>query len=156
MMVKAEGFQIEGGLKSLGTSFGFEQADVLGFLAERTDEMIESYIDFNLIWDTLFGLIYGLMYVVWMSVLFKRSSEKWGYLNLLPLAQVIFDWLENYELASLASQYLAEGTVSSSKANLASIASMTKWTCSGLTYTLIIIGLGFMVARSVTKKRQPL
>jgi hypothetical protein len=38
--------------------------------------MVDAYINFNRIWDTLFGLIYGLIYVVWLSVLFKSFSIK--------------------------------------------------------------------------------
>ena len=65
MMGKAEGFKlIDEDMKSLGTQFGFGHVDTIVFLAARTDEMIKEYINFNKVWDTLFGLIYGLMYVV--------------------------------------------------------------------------------------------
>ena len=58
-------------VKSLGTSLGFGQAEIFAFLSERSDQMIAAYINFNQVWDTLFGLIYGVMYVVWVSLLFK-------------------------------------------------------------------------------------
>ena len=63
-------------IKSLGMKLGFDQADIVVFLNVRTDAMVDAYINFNRIWDTLFGLIYGLMYVVWLSVLFKPFSKK--------------------------------------------------------------------------------
>ena len=95
MMGKAAGFGlVDGDMKSLGTSFGFGHADITVFLAARTDEMTKAYINFNKVWDTLFGLIYGLMYVVWTSVLFKPFVQKFGYLNLFPFAQVLFDWFK--------------------------------------------------------------
>lgn len=152
MMVKAEGFELaDGSLKSLGASFGFDQADIIAFLSARTDEMINAYTNFNQFWDTLFGLTYGLMYVVWVSVLFKPFSQKVGRLNLFPIAQVLFDWLENYQLVLLANQYLIDGMISSSNAQLASIFSMTKWACSGLTFMLILIGISLNIARVVRK-----
>ena len=62
MMGKAAGFELaDGNMKSLGTSFGFNHADIVSFLAARTDEMINAYINFNKVWDTLFGLIYGCL-----------------------------------------------------------------------------------------------
>jgi hypothetical protein len=154
MIDKAAGFELaDSNIKSLGTSFGFNQADIMVFLTTRTDEMIKAYINFNQVWDTLFGITYGLMYVVWVSVLFKPFSQKAGSLNLFPLAQVLFDWLENYELASLANQYLADGVISSSNAQLASAFSMIKWACSGLTYALILVGIILVIARAIMNKK---
>ena len=139
-------------IKSLGTSFGFNLEDIIGFLAARTNEMIKSYINFNQVWDMLFGLIYGLMYVVWVSVLFKPLSQKAGRLNLVPFLQVIFDWLENYQLVLLSKQYLADGMISMSNAQLASVFSVIKWGCSGLTYILIFTGIVLMVMRVLLNK----
>ena len=155
LMVKSTGFELsDGNIKSLGTSFGFDKADIVLFLATRTKEMIEAYINFNQIWDTVFGLIYGLMYVVWVSVLFKPFSKKVGVLNLFPFIQVLFDWLENYTLAAVANQYLADGVFSSVNAKLASIFSIFKWVCSGLTLTLIVIGAILMIAQAIKNKGQ--
>ena len=155
MMSKSTGFELsDSNIKSLGTSFGFDKADIVLFLATRTKEMIEAYINFNQIWDTVFGLIYGLMYVVWVSVLFKPFSKKVGVLNLFPFIQVLFDWLENYTLAAVANQYLADGVFSSVNAKLASIFSIFKWVCSGLTLTLILIGAILMIAQAIKNKRQ--
>ena len=155
MMGKAEGFELaDGNMKSLGTSFGFNHADIIAFLAARTDEMINAYINFNKVWDTLFGLIYGLMYVVWMSVLFKPYAQKVGFLNLLPFAQVLFDWLENYALASLANQYLIDGLISSPIAKLASVFCMFKWVCSGFTFMLILVGIILMIAQAIKNRKQ--
>jgi hypothetical protein len=155
MMSKSTGFELsDGNIKSLGTSIGFDEAEIILFFAARTREMIEAYISFNQIWDTLFGLIYGLMYVIWVSVLFKSFSHKAGILNLFPFIQVLFDWLENYTLAALAHQYLADGVFSSVNAKLASIFSIFKWVFSGLTLTLILIGGILMIAQAIKNKRQ--
>ncbi len=141
-------------VKSLGTSLGFGPAEILVFLAERSDQMISAYINFNQVWDTLFGLIYGVMYVAWVSVLFKPYSQKVGVLNLLPFGQVIFDWLENFALAALSNQYLADGTISSSTAQLASIFSTTKWVFSLLVYLVILVGIVVRIVRAVKRRSQ--
>ena len=141
-------------VRSLGTSLGFGQAEILAFFAERSDRMIDAYISFNQIWDTLFGLIYGLMYVIWVSVLFKPYSQRFGVLNLLPFGQVVFDWLENYALAELSSQFLADGAISSSTALIASTASAIKWAFSLLVYLVILVGIVMRISRAVKRRRQ--
>ena len=133
-------------IRSLGTSLGFGQAEILAFLAERSADQIAAYITFNQVWDTLFGVIYGVMYVVWASLLLKPYSQKVGILNLLPFGQVLFDWVENFGVSSLASQYLADGTISSTTAQLASTASSIKWAFALLVYGVILVGI---IARTV-------
>lgn len=139
-------------VKSLGTSLGFGQTEILAFLSERSNQMISAYIVFNQVWDTLFGLIYGVMYVVWVSVLFKPYSQKVGILNLLPFGQVIFDWVENFSLSALSSQYLADGTVSSSIALLASTSSAIKWGFSLLVYLVIVVGIVIRIAGALKQR----
>jgi hypothetical protein len=141
-------------VRSLGTSLGFGQAEILAFLTERSDQMISAYINFNLVWDNLFGLIYGIMYVVWVSVLFKPYSQRFGILNLLPFGQVIFDWLENACLAALSNQYLADGTVSSSTALLASTFSTIKWVFSLLVYLVILAGIVIRIRMALKRRSQ--
>ena len=153
MMGKGAAFEVaDSNMRSLGTSFGFDQADIHAFLYARSKEMITAYITFNQVWDVLFGVIYGLMYVVWVSVLLKPLSHKVGGLNLVPFLQVLFDWLENYQLALLANQYLNDGMISPADAQLASVFSMFKWACASLTYTLILIGIILMIRRAVKRK----
>ena len=153
MMGKGAAFELADiNMRSLGTSFGFDQADIHAFLSARSKEMITAYITFNQVWDVLFGVIYGLMYVVWVSVLLKPLSHKVGGLNLVPFLQVLFDWLENYQLALLAHQYLNDGMISPANAKLASVFSMFKWACASLTYTLILIGIILMIRRAVKRK----
>ena len=153
MMGKGAAFELaDSNMRSLGTSFGFDQADIHAFLSARSKEMITAYITFNQVWDVLFGVIYGLMYVVWVSVLLKPLSHKVGGLNLVPFLQVLFDWLENYQLALLAHQYLNDGMISPANAKLASVFSMLKWACASLTYILILIGIILMIRRAVKRK----
>ena len=141
-------------IRSLGTSLGFGQAEVLAFLAERSAEQISAYITFSQVWDSLFGVIYGVMYVVWVSLLFKPYSLKVGLLNLLPFGQVLFDWLENFSLAALSKQYLADGTISSSTALIASTSSSIKWVFSLLVYGVILVGIVMRIVGALKRRSQ--
>ena len=150
---KGKAFEVaNSSINSLGTSLGFGQVEILAFLAERSDQMINAYINFNQVWDSLFALIYGVMYVAWVSILFRPYSKKVGVLNLLPIAQVLFDWLENFSLATLSKQYLADGTISSSTALIASTSSSVKWVFSLLVYGVILVGAVMRIAGALKKR----
>jgi hypothetical protein len=128
---------------------GFGQAEILAFFAERSVQQISAYITFNQVWDSLYGVIYGVMYVAWVSVLLKPYSQKVGMLNLLPFGQVLFDWVENFGVSSLASQYLADGTIASSTALIASTSSSIKWAFALLVYGVILVGIVVRIARAL-------
>ena len=154
MTRQAIGFEIpNSNIKSLGMTFGFKESDIMAFFQARTDKMISAYIKFNLIWDTLFALIYGVMYTVWISVLLKGSAGKFGMLNLIPFLQVIFDWSENYSLGFLAQQYLMNGTITPYIEKLSSYFVMIKWMFSGLTYLGIILGIVLLFVRLFKKNK---
>lgn len=147
-------FEVEGGnVKSLGTSLGFGVNEVTGFFTERSDQMITSYINFNQVWDFIFAIIYGFMYVIWLSVMYKPYSHRFWLLNLVPLIQVIFDWVENFCLASLAKTYLVDGSISSSTVTLASTSSSIKWVFSVLVYLLLFYGIGLRFFRAIKAKQ---
>ena len=135
-------FEIDGGkVNSLGTTFGFGVDDVRDFFTARSDKMITSYIEFNQVWDFIFAIIYGVMYVIWLSIIYKSYSKKNWLVNLIPLIQVIFDWVENFSIASLARDYLLDGAISSSTVTLASTSSIIKWIVSLFVYLLILYGI---------------
>ena len=94
------------------------------------------------------------MYVVWMSVLFRPYAQKVGFLKLFPFAQVLFDWLENYTLASLANQYSVDGLISLPIAKLASVFCMLKWVFSGFTFTFILVGIILIIAQAIKNRKQ--
>lgn len=148
MIPQSIGFETQDStIKSLGTRFGFTESDIFAFFQIRTAEMLSAYIEFNLIWDNIFALLYGTMYAVWLSALLKASERKMGIVNLLPFLQVIFDWLENYSLAQLAEQYLSSETLAPNIAKLSSVFVTTKWVCSGLTFIALFLAMSFLVVR---------
>jgi len=72
----------------------------------------------------------------------------------LPFAQVLFDWLENFSLAALSKQYLADGTISSSTALIASTSSSIKWVFSLLVYGVILVGVVMRIVGSMKRRSQ--
>lgn len=142
----------DGSPDSLGTPLGFDQSDGLAFFAARSDEMIRSYISFNLVWDSLFALVYGLLYISGLSVLFRPVAHKTRVVDLLPALQVLFDWLENMVLAFLANQFVAEGSLSPIGVQIASIFSIAKWSISVAVLVMVVAGIVFRIAQAVSKR----
>jgi len=138
--------------KSLGTTFGFGEAEILSYLSARTNEMIQSYINFNLIWDSLFGVLYGTMYTLWLSYLYRPYQHKLRTLNLLPFAQVLFDWIENFNIAIISNNYLKTETIQPLYSQFASYSNMIKWIISLIVISLIMIGLVLSIMRFIKKK----
>ncbi len=154
MMEAAKGFELSNSnIKTLGLSFGFDLEMVQTYLSSRSTEMVRSYKEFNSIWDNIVALLYGLMYVAWLSLLFKSSAKKFGIFNLFPLAQSIFDWLENFKLSQIVDIYLENGQIDASDVQIASVFCMVKWVCSGVIFVLIIIGVILAVRSAMKRKR---
>jgi hypothetical protein len=153
MTRQAISFEVaESNLKSLGMTFGFDDAAVIAFFQGRTETMIAAYMQFNLIWDNIFAVIYGTMYVVWLSVLLKASEKRFGIINLIPFLQVAFDFLENLSIVHIADQYLMTGAIPSYFVRTASFFVMMKWICSGITYFALIFGVGVFFVKLLKKK----
>ena len=165
----AKGFEIaDETTQSLAMSFGFSYEMVEAYLSTRTAEMLSVFIEFNQIWDNIFALFYGLMYILWISFLFKTYSAKAKWLNLFPITQTIFDWLENFQLVKLATYYLenpqfinkdylpsswGSNVFFENNVQLASIFTMIKWTASTLIFVILFIGIILKVV-SLIKKRK--
>lgn len=155
MLEMAKCFAVpDGGPESLGTTFGFDSEVVLQFFSARSGEMLDCYREFNTIWDSIFALLYGLMYVGWLSLIFNPYKEKIRFLNLLPLLQTVFDWLENYTLAGLAESYQLNEVVSLSAIKFASFSSMAKWTCSTIVFSMIVVGIVLRILAVIRKNQK--
>lgn len=153
MMDAGKCFEVAGSTPaSLGTSFGFDYDTVVGFLTIRTEEMINCYQSFNLLWDNIFAILYGLMYVAWVSFILKPFQNSAKLLNLLPFLQTIFDWVENLQLVKISSSHLAGEQISAFNVYIASAASMLKWVISTLVFVAILVGISFRIMDAVKKK----
>lgn len=154
-MEMAKDFAVEGNNVTLGLSFGIPYELAQEYFAIRTDEMIKSYKNFNLIWDNIFPLLYGIMYVCWISLLYKPFSNRAKLINLIPFIQTILDWCENFFLVNMADDVLETEAISESTVQMASTASFLKWTCSGIIFLIIIVGVVWRVTRVIKGTNKP-
>lgn len=154
MMDAATCFEVaDSSVKSLGTSFGFTAEMVQDFFSIRSIEMIACYKTLNTVWDNIFALLYGFMYAGWLSLIFKPFAGKVKLLNLLPFSQVIFDWLENFQIVGFANSFLNEEPLSATAVKLGSFFTMAKWVCYSLVFVAILIGIGLRISALITKRK---
>lgn len=130
-------FSIDGASNSLGLSFGYSTAEVFAFFDARTEGQLLCYVNFLKVWDSLFPILYTVMYVCWIIYLYKR----WLYLSIMPVLHMITDWLENYYEISMVNEYLGVGEISNQLVSTGSFLTTTKWILSIITYIIILYGI---------------
>ena len=130
-------FSISGTSNSLGLSFGYNISIVQHFFEIRTTEQLNCYSQFIRVWDTIFPILYTLMYSLWFVYLFK----KWRLLLMIPIVHMCSDWIENYVELLMLEAYMNPNTLSEDLVSLGSGVTILKWSLSFVTYSIIIFGI---------------
>ena len=143
-------FSIDDASNSLGLYFGYSTSEVFAFFDARTDEQLLCYANFLKVWDSLFPILYTVMYICWIIYLFKN----WVYLSIIPFMHMITDWLENYYEISMVNEYLGVGEISNHLVSTGSFLTTTKWILSILTYIIILYGIIYKLNVYITKPKR--
>jgi hypothetical protein len=119
------------------TSFFYTPAE-LNRMAERFGSSgRQAYIRARFTFDLVFPLVYGAFLATSLSFLLGRSLDEaspWRRLNLIPLAAVLLDLLENASAALVMAVYPAPQPLA---AALAAIATPLKWVFVGGSFALL-------------------
>lgn len=135
---RAECFEMNEGIKSLGLSFSYNFNTVITFFEVRTRGQLECYEYFLTYWDVVFAALYGIMYAAWINALFSRRKLLW----FTPvLFAVIFDWTENYFEIQMIIDYLEGDILSEDFIKLGSAVNSLKWICSWTIFIVLILGV---------------
>ena len=111
----------------------YEMAESYG--EEGRDAYIRARFTFDLVWP----LVYGFFLVTSLSWLSKRvfpEGSRWGIVNLLPLAGVSFDYLENISTSLVMLRYPLETWLA---ANLAGLFTLLKWLSIGVSFIFLVL-----------------
>ena len=130
-------FSVENSINSLGLSFGYNINIVEHFFGIRSTEQLNCYGNFVRVWDTIFPILYTLMYSLWFVYFFR----KWRLLLIIPILHMFSDWIENYIELSMLETYMNLNTLSEAMVSLGSGVTILKWSLSILTYLIIIFGI---------------
>ena len=147
-------FEVEGGEgRSLGLNLWYTMEMVQQFFSERTDAMLRCYQNFGLVWDNLFAVTYGVMNVVWISLLFSSRSTKFGLFNLFPFLQTIMDFVENFMLGNMARSHIEGEVISEFNVTMSAGFTLSKWLVYGIVMTMMLVGIVLKIAEVVNRKK---
>lgn len=123
----------------------YQMAEGLG------EEGRASFIRARWTFDVIWPLVYTFFQVTAVTWLARRAFAKespWQKLNLLPLAAMLFDFLENSATSLVMARYPAETAVI---APLAGILTLIKWLLVGGSSILIIWLAGLALYKRIQK-----
>jgi hypothetical protein len=102
--------------------------------------------------DMLFPLIYAMLFASMLTMLSQRlfpTDHALQYIGLLGLCAGLADWAENFCLLGLLLNYPQR---LDALASVASLFTVLKASLSMLNMVLIILGLGWLLAKSISSR----
>lgn len=116
------------GQPMLDLMFGFSPEQAYAIISDYGEAGRSGAILTTAIADSLYPFVYaGLLAfaISWFLKGIPLKSKKWQYLNLLPIAALVFDFAENAGIITMISAYPKQYD---NIAHMASVAGMLKWT----------------------------
>jgi hypothetical protein len=133
----------------------YYSAEQLYIMAEAYGtEGRSAYIRARFTFDLIWPLVYGFFLVTSLSWLTGRlycQDSRWYLANLLPLASVLFDYLENISTSIVMLRYPEEIWLA---ANLAGLFTMGKWISLAISFTILVIFLVQALFRGLKKEER--
>ncbi len=149
--------QLPEGFKVLGLKTGYSLTYVQELFGSMNESGLLCYRNLILIWDNIFPLLYGMMYVFWLSLIFKNTAvikSKFSLINLFPLIPVVLDWVENIFELRLTNNFIDFNTVTETHVRAASFISQVKWGGSSLNYLIILAGLILLMIQWAKQRKE--
>ena len=147
--------QLPEGMKVFGLKFGLGYEYAMSFFNSLDMSGLLCYRQLIALWDNIFPITYSLMYVSWLSYIFKRIPSKgaWpGIINLFPFIPAAMDWIENIFELKLVDYYILNHELIESQVMISSIISQFKWIASYTNYLIIITGVSILLYQFLKKK----
>ncbi len=132
----------------------FYSVDNLLHMAESYGEQgRQAYIHARFTFDLAFPLVYTFFLAVctsWMLDRLRLSGNNWRLLNLLPLAAMVFDFLENSCTAIVMAAYPHGRPLA---AQLAVIFTPMKWLFVAAAFVLLVVASLLISIRSIRERK---
>lgn len=125
----------------LDLQFHSSPENTRAILGSYTAEAKQFVMVFGLVFDTIYPLVYGFLFIVTGCLVFRKRKEQFPwlfYLPLLPLLIIFVDYAENINIASLLYTF---PSISDIRINITSAFSSLKWILVFVEALLLIGGL---------------
>jgi hypothetical protein len=135
----------------LDLQFHSSPENTRAILGSYTAEAKQFVMVFGLVFDTIYPLVYGFLFIVTGCLVFRKRKEQFPwlfYLPLLPLLIIFVDYAENINIASLLYTF---PSVSDIRINITSAFSSLKWILVVVEALLLFGGLIWLVLPSKQK-----
>lgn len=136
-----------GDASSPDTSLFYTSADLYEMAETYGQAGRQAYVQARFTFDLAFPAVYGFFLtacVSWLLNLPLPKGSRWRLLNLLPLAAVLLDLLENISAARVIGRYPLQTPLA---AALAPIFTLVKWIFVGGSFTLLMTAGALAVFR---------
>ena len=140
-----------GGADSPDTSFFYSAGDLNRMAQSYGQEGRDAYIRARFTFDLIWPIVYTAFLCTSISWLYHRAfpmDSPWQRMNLLPLAAILFDLLENISTSLVMAQYPSPVPLA---AALAPYFTLAKWILVMACFVLLIIGVGAALWRRLRK-----
>jgi len=124
----------------------YEMAE--GYGPEGRGTYIRARFTFDLVWPLVYGF-FLVSSLSWLAGKALREGSFWELANLLPLAGVLFDYLENISTSLVMARYPVETWLA---ANLAGFFTVLKWLSIGASFVILIILIVGVIWRGLRKR----
>jgi hypothetical protein len=114
----------------------------------------QAYIRARFTFDVAWPLVYGFFLVTAISWLFGKGFAKdspWQLANLVPLAAMALDFLENISTSIVMARYPAETPLI---AALAPLFTLLKWVLVGGSMLLVVVGVVAAIVAAVKRRKK--
>lgn len=125
----------------LDLQFHSSPENTRAILGSYTAEAKQFGIIFGLVFDTIYPLVYGFLFIVTGCLVFRKRKEQFPwifYLPLLPLFIIFVDYAENINIASLLFTF---PSVSDFRIEVTSAFSSLKWILVVVEAFILLAGL---------------
>ena len=143
--------QTSGGAGSPDTSFFYAPNDLLRQAEVYGEAGRAAYVRARWTFDLVFPLVYGFFLVTSIGWLVRKSvpaDSAWQRLNLVPVAAVLFDYLENTATSLVMARFPAETPAA---AGLAPWFTLAKWILVGASFAILLVVLVGVLARTMRR-----
>lgn len=129
------------GVGSVDLRFFYSAVEVYEIAEAYGDAGREAYVRARLTFDTAWPLIYTFFLSVTTGFLFRKAlpeNSPWLKINLLPVAAMLFDYLENISISVVMLAYPSRLTF---LAGLTAVFTAVKWVLVGASFAALFVGL---------------
>ena len=130
------------GLGSPDTSFIYNSGTINAMAEAYGETGRSAFVHARWTFDLAFPFVYTFFLLTSVSLVFKRakiSQTRWGWLNLAALGGFVFDLAENTAASVVMSSFPIKTDWA---ASLAPIFTPIKWIFIGITFLLLLFGMG--------------